>query len=246
MALKTQTDLFTEVLVRANRTTTDGFITDAMLKSWFFTAHNWAASSYKWPFTEGRVQTTFAQAGGPGADEWYFEGFKADSFRMIQVGGKRLLKLNFEDYQILREEEPQANDRVFTDLGRYVLINPNADVSGTVVAYGQMQPYVDITDENGPTVFTNYEDEGNDAIVEKMLSYYFLRESKTTQVQGKGIISPAIAHEQTAQNILDRLWKRILDEQYAYQSHPDRGGMWTRFDVLKGRSQEEMWRRDQF
>jgi hypothetical protein len=234
MALRTRDDIFTEVLVRSSRTTTDGFITDAMLKSWFFNAHNWAASSYKWPFTEARVQTTFASAGGPNADEWYFEGFKSDSFRMVQVGGKRLLKLNFQDYQILREEEPGVNDRVFTDFGRTVFINPNIGLTGTVVAYGQVQPYVDITDQTRLTVFSGYEDEGNDAVVEKMLSYLYARDTFVNGGSGKNISSPSLLHEQVAQNILDRIWKRIEDEQYNYQTHPDRGGMFRRFDVIDG------------
>lgn len=244
--LRTRDDIFTTVLVRGGRSTTDGFITDTMLKSWYSDAHNWATSSYKWPFTEGRVQTTFATAGGPGADEWYFEGYKADSFRMIQVGGKRLQKLNFEDYQIYREENANGDDRVFTDLGRTVFINPYIDCSGTVVAYGQLQPVLDVTDESGLTVFSDYENEGNEAIVEKMLSYLYDRDNTTVDISGDKIGSRSSAYEMKAQNRLDRLYKRILDEQYAYQTHPDRGGMYRRFDVLKGRTEDDTFHEDRF
>lgn len=246
MPLRTRDDIFTEVLVRNNRTTTDTFITDAMLKSWFMEAHNWATSMYKWPFTEGRVQTTFAGGGGPNGDEYYFEGYKADSFRMVQIGGKRLMKLNFEDYQILMEEEPAANDRVFSDFGRVMYVNPNIDCTGTLVAYGQYLPAIDITDESGTTVFSNYEEEGNEAIVEKMSFYLGQREAQLGVGTGGKVGGGAIAHNQLAQETLDRLWKRIGDEQYNYKTHPDRGGMWQRFDVLKGRANNEMWRRDQF
>ncbi len=233
--LKTRDNIFTEFLVRNNRTTTDGFVSDTILKSWFYNAHIWAASSYKWPFTEGRIQTTFASAGGPGADEWYFEGFKSDSFRLVQVGGKRLQKLNFEDYQIFREEEPTGTDRVYSDFGRTVFINPNIDASGTVVAYGQLEPYVDVTDETCKTVFSDYEEEGNEAIVEKMSEYLKLKEMPGQQ----GLkVSEADIHKKKAQDTLDRLWKRISDEQFTYQTHSDRGGMFKEFDVLSGNEKE--------
>ena len=226
MALKTRDDIFTEVLVRNNRTTTDTFITDTMLKSWFFDSHIWATAQYKWPFTEGRLQTTFASGGGPGGDEWFFEGWKADSFRIMQVGGKRLTKLNFEDYQILREVQPAANDRVFSDFGRTVFINPNLDASGTVVAYGQYQPYVDVTDETGTTLFTGWDEEGNEAIVEKMSSYLKRREHLAQEAE---------VHDSRAAVKLAEVWKRIGDEQYAYQPSPTRDGWFKRFDVLRGR-----------
>jgi len=244
--LRTRNDIFTTFLVRSGRSTTDSFITNTMLESWLSDAHDWAASAYKWPFTEGRVQTTFATGGGPNSDEWYFEGYKSDSFRMVQVGGKRLQKLNFEDYQIYKENNPTGNDRVFTDLGTTVFINPNIDVSGTVVAYGQLQPVLDLTDENGLTVFSNHEREGNEAIVEKMLSYLYDRDNTSVDVSGDKIGSRSAAYEMKAQNRLDRLWKRILDEQYAYQTHPERDGMFKKFDVLKGRGEDDLLHEDRF
>ncbi len=237
MALKTRDNLFTEVLVRNNRTTTDGFITDTTLKDWFFDAHIWAAAYKKWPFTEGRISTTFTTGTGENGDEWEFEGYKADSFRILQVGGKRLTKLNFADYKLLREETPESNDRVFSDFGRVVFINPNADLGGTLVAYGQYVPYVDVTDEDGETIFTGFDEEGNEAIIEKMSSYLKSREHLTDEM---------LAHDQRASNKLEEVWKRILDEQYAYQTSPERGGMFKRIDVVEGTYNDERNLRNQF
>lgn len=230
-------DIQTEVLVRNNRTTTDAFVTDAMLQDWTRQAHKWAASLHKWPFTEGRITTTFAAGTGAGGDEWSFEGYKADSFRLVQVGGKRLLKLNFEDYQILREVEPSADDRVYSDFGRLVFINPEADVSGSLTAYGQYEPVIDPTDLTAATVFSGYDEEGNEAIVEKMTSYLKEREHLPQEVQ---------LHDQRATAKLEEIWKRVLDEQYAYQTHPDRQGMFKRFNVLRGTAEDELVKRDQF
>lgn len=230
--MRTRDDIFTEVLVRNNLTTTDTFITDATLKNWFRDAHVWASSYHKWPMTEGRVSTTFT-----GSEEWSFEGYKADSLRIVQIGGKRLTKLNFEDYQTFREEEPTGNDRVFTDFGKLVFINPYVDLGGTLTAWGQYQPYIDVTDETGLTVFTNFDDEGNEGILEKMNSYLKRRLGNTQAAE---------LHDQRAVAKLDEVWKRVLEEQFKYQTHPDSGGMFKRFNVVAGGMNDEIMHRDQF
>lgn len=229
-------DIMTEVLVRNNRSTTDSFINDTILQDWTRQAHKWAAAFHKWPFTEGRTSTTFTTGTGENSDEWSFEGYKADSFRILQIGGKRLTKLNLADYQIFREEQPDGDDRVFSDFGRTVFINPNIDLSGTLTAWGQYEPVVDPTDLAATTVFSGYDEEGNEALVEKMSSYLKRREHLTAEAE---------LHDKRASEKLEEIWKRIQDEQYAYQTHPDRGGMFERFDVLRGGPTDEI-KRDQF
>lgn len=226
MALNTNGDIITEVLVRNNITTTDAFVTDTILQGWLKDAHIWAMSYKKWPFTESRISTTFAGGGGLGGDEWYFEGYKADSIRMIQIGGKRLLKLNFQDYLIFREEESTGNDRVFSDFGRVVFINPYLDSSGTLVAYGQFQPVLDVTDLSAQTGFSSWDEEGNEAIVEKMTGYLKRRLHEAGEAE---------LYDKRASTKLDEIYKRVEDEQYAYQTHPDSQGMFKRIDVVKGR-----------
>lgn len=226
-------NLKTEFLVQNQSSTTAAFYTDAIIAEWADQSHQWAAAFHKWPFTEGRVSTTWAST-----EEWSFEGYKSDSFRIVQVGGKRLRKLDFANYQIFREEEPSADDRVFSDFGRIVFINPNIDLSGTLTAWGQYIPTAfDITDLTAKTVFSDNEPEGNEAIVSKMLSLARNREKKLTEAK---------YFEDQAKLKLDELYKRILEEQYAYQTHPDSGGMWERFDVLRGGYEEEITRENQF
>lgn len=230
--LNTNNDIITEVLVRNNRTTTDGFITDAMLRDWLEDSHVWAAAFKKWPMTEGRLSTTWA-----GVEEVRFEGLKADSLRMLQVGGKRFTKLNFEDYQIFREESEGSTERVFSDFGRVLFVNPAADVSGTMVAYAQYQPLLDATDLTATTIFSGYDEEGNEAIVEKMSGFLKRREHLTEEAE---------LHDERAANKLEEVYSRIQNEQYAYKSHPDRGGMFERIDVLGGNLSDEQINRDQF
>lgn len=225
-------DIQTEVLVRNNRTTTDSFITDAMLQDWTRMAHTWAAAQHKWPMTEGRVSTTWAAT-----EEWNFEGYKADSLRIIQVGGKRLRKLDFRNYQTFREEEPESDERVYSDFGKTVFINPNIDLSGTLTAWGQYQPVIDPTDLAAETVFSSWDAEANEAMVEKMSSYLKRREHLPDEAE---------LHDQRASAKLAEVWQRILDEQHVYQTHPSSGGMFERFDVLEGGFNEDILKRDQF
>lgn len=235
MALSNVGNIISEVLVRNNRTTTDTFITDAMLASWVKDAHNWAVAFHKWPFTEKRDQST----AWTGSEETEYSalgvGFRTDSIRMLMIGGKRLQKLNFEDYQIFKEEQPSSSDRVFSDFGRTLYINTVADVSGSLVAYGQYTPSLDTTDLAATTPFSTYDEEGNEAIVEKMTCYLKRREH---------IPDEAELHDQRAIAKLEELWKRIQDERFAYQGK-DRG-MFTRLNILTGGNQSDEIKRDQW
>lgn len=222
MSLITKDNVIAEVLVRNNRTTADSFITYPMLNNWYVDANRWAAASYKWPFTEGRVSTTFTTGSGEDSDEYEFEGYKADSFRIVRVGGKRLQKLNFADYLIMKEERPDSTDKVFSDFNRVMFINQNAALSGTTVCYGQIQEDMATIDEDHESVFTNWDREGNEAIVEIMSAYLKTRENK---------LDESNLHKQLAQDSLDRMWKRIQDEQYAYHTSPEREGMFKYFGV---------------
>jgi sarcosine oxidase delta subunit len=208
-----------------------------MLNNWVSQAHRWASGYKPWPFSEGRVSTTFASGSGANADEYNFEGYKADSFRIITIGNKRLQKLNFDDYLIMRENNSGTTDRVYTDFSNTLYINPGIDTSGTLVAYGQFIPAnFDATDGTENTVFTSTADDGNQAIIEEMISYAYKRDGKKGEAVNQHLL---------AKQILDELWQRIRDEQFAYQSHKDRGGMFTRVDVLEG-DYEDGINEDQF
>ena len=233
--LNTVGDIIAELLVRNNRTTTDAFITDAITQDWVRESHTWAASRYKWPFTEARVSTTYVI---DSADDGraFPEGWKADSIRFLQVGGKRFNKLNFQNYLKFREDFSSDGKKVFSDYGRLYFINPNADVSGTTVFWGQYQPIIDPTDLTAVTVFSTFDEEGNEALVEKMSSYLKRREH---------LVQEAELHDQRATLKLDEIWNRIKDEQFAYQNVEDEGPF-SRIDVLGGALRDDMFKRDQW
>jgi len=234
--LNSTTDIVTEVIVRSGVATTttsqSGLYTDVILLSWLNTAMRWVASYRVWPFTEGRVSTTYTGA----EEQTYPENFKTDSIRFIQIGGKRFQKTAFEDYQIFREEQSSSADRIFSDFSRVYFVNPSAGISGTLTAYGQYTiKDLEGIDTANATPFSNTEEDMNEAIVEEMISYARLREKNVQESE---------YHHQRAVKILDNVWTRYTSEQFAYQSK-DRG-MFTRLDVVNGNNLSDELRRDQF
>jgi hypothetical protein len=213
----------TEILVRSGKDTTSAWISEAFLNDWINQSHRWAAGYKKWPFTEGRVSTTYTSV-----EEWNFEGYKSDSFRLLQIGGQRFQKLNFEDYQIYKEKNPNGTDKIYSDFGKTLFINTASGASGTMTAYGQYMP-ANIPDgdenDNLETVFSDGNDEGNEAIVEKGLEYIAKRERKDSE---------AMMHAQNAKQVLDDLWTKIEAEQHMY--HTKDRGIFPRFDVITGRN----------
>lgn len=213
-------DIKNQVLVRLGAGTSLGFYTDTILTDWFTLANKWASTYKKWQYTEGRVSTTYSSS----TEEWsYPEGWRPDSIRMLQVGGKRCQKLTFDDYQRFREDNADSTDKVFSDYGLTYYINPNAGLSGTTVVYGQYTPYWDITDEDYKTVFSGTMEDGNEAIIQRMLSYAMEKEKKTQE---------SMAYYEKAKEILDGMYKSFQDEQFAYQTK--NRGIWSDFDVLEG------------
>ena len=221
-----------QILVRTGKSTTSGWITDSYLNYFLSQAHRWAAGYKPWPYTEGRTSTTYAAGSGSSSDEYYFEGYKPNSFRIMTIGNERLRKLNFDDYLILKDRSPAATDKVFSDFGGLVYINQNASLGGTLVAYGQYVPArFDGTLSDEETVFGSIAEDGNQAIIEEAVSYAYKRDGKIVQSQEQHLL---------AKNLLEELWLRILDEKHAYQTHGNRGGMYKRIDVLGHGYYEDM------
>lgn len=230
-------DIITELLVRNNRTTTDGFITDTTLRNWFTNANNYCTTFKKWPYSEVRDKS-YAWTGAEEVDYSVFTvDYKADAIRIMKIGENRLEKMNFEDYLTFREERPSATDRVFSDFGRVLFVNPYADVSGTMSVFGQYTAKVDATDLTANTVFSPYDDEGNEAIIEKMTAYLKRREHLPDEAE---------LHDGRADQKLTQLWEKVQSEQYKYKTGKDTDGMFSFFDVIEGGYRDDLYNTNQF
>src|SRR3990167_7557232 len=238
--MKESGEIKNDVLVQLQASTTIGFYTDDILNDWIDKGHKYCAGFKKWPFTEGRVSTTYASLvtdeDGMLRGE-YHEGWKPDSIRLLRIGGKRFDKKDFEKFYEYFEDNSSSTEKFFTDKGLSYYVNANAGGSGSVVAWGQFTPAtIDGSIPTSTTVFSNNAEEGNEAIVEMVMSYAKQREKKTKE---------SLAHKSEAVRLLNELWGRIEDEQYQYQVPPN-DGMFERFDVLEGALTDDLFRRDQF
>ena len=231
-------DIITDILVQLGVSTTVGFYTDQILDDWIDKAHKWATGYHKWPFTEGRVKTTYVvdnvdiEVGFN-----YPEGWKPDSIRMLQVGGKRFKKKNFYKYMEFREDYSSDTEKIFSDHGNLYFINPRADVSGTTTLWGQYGPAtLGESDNSVTTLFSDVAEEGNEAIVEEVLGYAKKKEKK---------LQEALAHHKRAVEILEEIWTRVKDEQYGY-GDVNSEGLFKRVDILQGDFHSDLIRRDQW
>jgi len=230
-------DIINDILVQLGVSTTVAFFTDQILDDWVDKAHVWAAGTHKWPFTEGRINTTYVADASLEVGFNYPEGWKPDSIRLLQVGGERFTKVNFQSYQRFREDFPNDSKKIFSEHGRLYFINPNADVSGTTTLWGQFTPAaLAETDNTVTTVFSDVAEEGHEAMIEEVLSYAKKRQNK---------LQESFAHHQKAQQILEELWLRVKDEQFGYQNVEDEG-IFKRIDVLGGALRDDIFKRDQF
>lgn len=239
-----------DVIVKLGIATTSAFYTDAILDEWINNAHKWAAGYKKWPMTEGRVSTTVASTSS-NEDGWtvleYPEGYKSDSIRLLTVGGKKFLKKNFYKFQEFIQDNSSDTSKIFTDYGRRIYINPNAsEFSGTITVYGQFLPAdLDRTDPTQGTIFSGFNDEGNVAIVEEVMSYAAARERQPVGIVRGKVSGLAPFHHNNAMDILNQISESIKEEQFGYQDTLNEG-MWKRFDVTRGGFKEDTFRRDQW
>lgn len=213
--------IITEIVVRGGIDTTAGFYTDAMLDRDIDRAYKWATSYKKWPFTE-YMDKSGVFTSGTEENSYPNTNFKTDNIRALKIGSKLFQKVNFYDYLQFREDFPDNDDKIFSDYGRTLYINPNA-ATGTMYAYGQLTQSA-LSVGTSDTIFAGYDEEGDDAIVDKTIGLLYIRGKKRQE---------AADFEARAQKTLDELWGRVKDEQAMYQGK--NRSLFKRYDVVRGR-----------
>lgn len=250
MALKNDSDIIAEVLVRLNQSSTAAFYTDTILLGWFQNALKWSHAYKKWPVTEYMDSSKNTTAPDIGTDGYtYPTQLRSESIRWLRdsnsVLTKRIYqKITYADYIQYQNDFPTGQDLVFSDFGRTFYVNPNI-ASGTLYVFGQTTPNVpSIIDSVASSLFSTADDEANESIVEEMVSYGLQREKTPTSFYKGHYVSASSFHHQTATSILEELWKRHQDEQFAYQTKNRE--MFKRFSVERGALRDDLLRRDQF
>lgn len=250
MALQTFGDIKNEVLVRLDQGTTVAYYTDSMLGDWINDAYKWAAGYHRWPAFDYVDSSTTTASPSLGTDGFtYPTNFKSESIRWMRDNNsnpsrRTYDKVRFQDYIQYQNDFPTGQDQIFSDFGRTFFVNVNV-ASGTLYLYGSINaPFLDKSDPTGQTLFSGADEQANEAIVEKVLSYALVKQQTPVNFYKGKYVSAAIVHASQGAEILDALWKNHQDEQFAYQAKNRE--MFKRFSVERGALRDDLLKRDQF
>ncbi len=199
----------TNLLDDLSVTSSDLFFTDDILGRFINRSIRWAAGLHAWPQTESAVYRD-SVAG----QEYYNipENVPADSIYLLEYNGEFYKKLRWREYQKYKSDNGTgATDKVFSDFGNRIFINPAPAVElvGGIVLWSQKTP-----DElSGTTDVTPFQ--GNLVIEEAILKHANGR----LLVKQRGSFLPvgrALMAE--AKSELDEEWERIMKDQSDYKT----------------------------
>ena len=215
--MQTRADFESELQIRllsANNSTNFGA---ARLTKLIQDAELWATSLHFWPqLSRARVTDTFA------GQEYYDypDDFLTDSINRLYINGKRYDRKNFGDFRDYVDAPtatsfpPDQTKNFFANYGRQYFVFPVPTVTGpddNLIIWGNIQsPGLPLS--TSTTIFSLWDDSGNEAIVQKAFSVAMQRIAP----------SEAAAAKQDALGLLAIMYKRVTDQLQKDQrlNHP--------------------------
>lgn len=197
-------------LVSASRMTT--LVQDASL---------WAGTIYFWPsLYRARVFSTKPNTQSLNYDYYdYPTDMLTNSASRLYIGGKKYDKKSFQDFldyvdnALTNSLPPDPTKRYFAEYSRQFFVYPTVSTAGTNdgVLWGNIQPPA-LTNPTDTTIFSMWDDTGNEAILKKALSVEMERLDSGFAGSQKG---EAVA-------LLSLIWKKVLQEKQKDQrlNHP--------------------------
>jgi len=228
-------ELCTQLNIDWSDITENDLFSETELARWLSTAYREAVARHPWPFTEGREEISSVS----GQEKYdYPTNIKTGSLRYLTVNDKRYKKLLFEDYLIHLEDYTSCEEKLFSERNRIIYVNYNAtDFGNSIVCYGQVEVTGSVTSATTSTVFTEAEPEADEAILK-------LAHSKALASDKMKNPTRARIEKAEAFQILDEVWQRIVEKRHTYRTKER--PLFKRVDVLSGRYEDELYKRDQF
>lgn len=167
--LEMQTELISRLGVASNSTKFPTSRIQSLIKD----AHLWATALY--PFRELTLETDVSTTGTsstvlPNATEFtYPAAYRSNSIWLIFIGTNEYLKRNFDDLLRYSLNNPNSIKRRFADFGRKYYVFTSPAVSQTMKVYGQQQA-TQLSSSGDKTIFSDANDDGNEAIVLKAMA----------------------------------------------------------------------------
>lgn len=185
--------------------------TDDIIKKVINDAHQWATSEYNWPeYSKALKAVTFV-----GHDYYdYPLSFQTFSITNLFVDNKRYFPKNFFDFQDFRNSDnPDTSKRYYATYGRWFFLYPTPSASNLVIAvYGQTKAD-DLVSNSDTTIFSGYDEKGNEAIVLKGLAVCV----ETPAMTDTGKTNKAENSEAKAKRLLSEIFAKVAGHQQTHQ-----------------------------
>ena len=217
----TRLDIEQELTKRANLANNSTMLPSSRLTELVQDANLWAGSLHFWPpLYRSRIFSTTPNTQGLLYDYYdYPSDYLTGSASRLYIGNKKYDKKAFQDFLdyvdnvLAGSVPPDPTKRYFAEYGRQFFVYPTVASAGTNdgIIWGNIQP-LQLSTPSSTTIFSLWNDSGNEAILKKALSVAFERLDS----------SFAGTQKQEAVQLLELIWKKITDEAQKSQrlSHP--------------------------
>lgn len=184
-------------------------------------ANQWAGTTFFWPsLARARVTSALKNTQSLNYDYYdYPSDFITDSVARLYIDGQKYEKkafydfLDYVDQTQLGATRPDPTKYYYADFGRQYFVWPSYAGSGTnnLIVWGYIQP-PDLVDPETTTIFSKWDDSGNEAIVCKAVSVAMERLDSGMSAQ----------NIQKATGLLQTLWSRVTRQMQRSQrlNHP--------------------------
>lgn len=210
--LQTRADMEAELVSRLMAANNSALFPSTRITELIAQATKWAGSLYFWPsLLRARVFTSQANTQSLNYDYYdYPTDFLTGSVSRLYIDGKKYELKTFQtflDYVDNTQEvsnPPDVTKRYVSNYGRQFFVWPvytGTPTTGNAVVWGNIQ-HPDLTLTTSTTIFSQWDDSGNEAIVKKAFSVGMRRLEAQL----------AAAEEQGSIQLLAVMWKKVTDE----------------------------------
>lgn len=225
--MQTRSDLETELLARLMVANNSTLVSSTRVTKLIKDANLWAATLYFWPslfrsrYFSSKPSSQSSTPILPLQYDYYDypTDFLTGSVARLYFNGKKYEKKAFQDFLDYVDNAQQASlppdntKKYFAEYGRQFFVWPGVSVAGVNdgLVWGNIQP-ADLANGTDKTIFSQWNDSGNEAILKKALSVEMERLDSGFANQQK----------QEAIALLALIWKKVTLENQRSQrlNHP--------------------------
>jgi len=217
----TRQDIENELVARVMLAGNSTLLSSARVTQLVQDANLWAGTLHFWPpLFRSRIFSSKPNTQSLAYDYYdYPTDFLTGSISRLYIANNKYEKKAFNDFldyvdnAVAGSVPPNTSNRIFAEFSRQFFVYPRVSVAGTNdgLVWGNIQP-LQLSSSSSNTIFSLWNDSGNEAILKKALSVALER------------LDPQFAAVQKAEavQLLNVIWKKIVDEAQRSQrlNHP--------------------------